>query len=115
MSERNYEAEAREIAELLCVEHHEVAPERAWALGGAIIEVKDPAWPALLRLARQPRGMATEVPEGHFRVQIALAYDNGIWLAWTDDQEAAYWHETAIVTADVPLPKPVDVVGSVKP
>lgn len=120
MSERDYAAEAAEIAAWLGVEHKPDASDRVigWFIGGGWLLATDPIWDALLRLARAPRAALPDtVPDGHERVRI------GLWRTvsgnWASGVEGYPWSREeladAVVIADVPMPKPVEIVGSVDP
>lgn len=117
MSEQNpVDAQALEIAEFLGVRAF-YCGTGTWEIGGATMDDDDPLWSALLHLARQPRGLPAEVPEGHERVRI------GVWRTnsgnWGSGVMGYPWSvenlPDAIVTVDVPLPRAVEIVGSVEP
>lgn len=116
MSERDFAAEAAEIAELLDVQVRTTEMEGEFYIGDSLFYPEDEAWDALLRLARQPRGLPAEVPEGHERVRIGLWYDyiNRRFEGNIEFVENATDPVDFIVTADVPLPRAVEIVGSVE-
>lgn len=61
--------------------------------------------------------LPAEPPEGHERVRVALYWDrgeHGWWETAAMDPREVASDAHAIITADVPIPRPVEIVGRVE-